>query len=114
MAAEYTYTDLQVRQLESTATATSEDIALGAVTVENTGDADGVETVRVVVTPAGGEPVEVQVTEEKLEVAHSHRVRFTLDGPTLERAGALAAGTHTVAVGPSLTDLRATATFTLD
>lgn len=113
MPAEYTYTDLQLRVLDDAPTATSEDVAMGAVTVENTGDADGVETVCIHLVPAGGTPVEVQRSEEKLEVGHSHRVRFTLDGAALERAGALGAGAHTVTVGPTADDVRAEGSLTL-
>ena len=91
MTARYTCSDLQVRVLDQDP-ATAE-AALVALTVQNTGDADGVTPVLLVVIDDAGAAREVASSEESLEVDHSHRVRHTLHGADLEGAVAVAAGT---------------------
>lgn len=103
MAAEYTYTDLQVRVMDTDPETSEAGIA--AVTVQNTGDADGVATVRWFVLGGGLAPTEISSSEEQLEVGHSHRVRLTLTGAHLTSAGEDA----TLAVGSGPEDLAAQA-----
>lgn len=117
-----TYTDLQVRVLEQNPTPDTEEAVLVAATVTNTGtDArtEHVEQVHLfVVADQGGlAPVLVATTSERLEGNHSHRVRFTIAGADLARAGDGGApgitGSYRVQLGSSADDIRVEETITL-